>query len=141
MKTSLLISAAFVAANTLGAQGNTPACLQYEPDTVQLSGTLARHMYYGAPGFGEDPAHDQREVGFYLDLPRPVCMVAGANDVDVPKSGIRRVQLILDEQGYARLRPFVGKRVALRGTLLGAFTGHHHTPVLLRVLTPAHVDQ
>jgi hypothetical protein len=113
-------------------------CFRYEPDTVRITGTYARHLYYGAPGFGEDPKHDEKEVGFYLELPTPICTAPGADDVDIAKTGLRRIQLVLDGQkDYDRLRPFLGKRVTLRGTLFGAITGHHHTPVLLSVVKPA----
>jgi hypothetical protein len=30
------------------------------------------------------------------------------------------------------LRPRLGQRVVLRGTLFAAFTGHHHAPLLLQ---------
>ena len=123
------------------AQGRPPTCLSYEPDTVRVTGTLARHMYYGAPGYGEDPRHDAKEVGFYLDLSVPICMRSGGDDVNAAKSGIRRIQLVLDEQGYARLRPLLGKRITLRGTLFGAITGHHHTPILLTVSKPVQVER
>jgi hypothetical protein len=114
-------------------------CFRYEPDAVNITGTLARHMFYGAPGFGEDPEHDEKETGFYLELAVPLCTVAEQDDIDRPLTGIRRVQLVLDAAGYARLRPFLGRRVTLRGTLFGAITAHHHTPVLLDVLTPVQV--
>lgn len=113
------------------------ACLRYGPDTVAITGRLTRHLFYGAPGFREDPVHDEREPGFYLHLARPVCAVAGSRDTgDEARRGVRRVQLVLDSAGYVRLRPFLGRRVILRGTLFGAFTGHHHAPLLLDVLTP-----
>ena len=50
-----------------------PGCLPYGPETVSITGTLARHMFYGAPGFGEDPQHDHKETGFYLELATPIC--------------------------------------------------------------------
>jgi hypothetical protein len=49
------------------------------------------------------------------------------------------VQLILNREGYGRLRPYVGRRVTLRGTLSGAITGHHHAPLLLTVIEPVPV--
>jgi hypothetical protein len=67
-------------------------------------------------------------------------MEPGTDDVDVAKTGVRRIQLVLDQQGYDSLRRFLGKKVTLRGTLFGAITGHHHTPVLLSVVKPAHVE-
>jgi len=138
---AILVLAGAVA--NLGSPSRRPIveCLRYEPDTVRIRGTLARHMYYGAPGYGDTPARDEKEVGFYLDLSTPVCMAPGADDVDVAKAGIRRIQLVLrDQADFDRLRPFLGKTVALRGTLFGAITGHHHTPVLLSVVEPAHVE-
>jgi hypothetical protein len=112
-------------------------CLRYEPDTVRITGKLARHMFYGAPGFGEDPKHDAREPGYYLELAKPICTVAGdVESGDAARMDVRRVQLVLDQRGYERLRPLLGATVTLRGTLFGAITGHHHAPVLLTVLRP-----
>jgi len=123
------------------AQTSRAPAYRYEPDTVRITGTLARHMYYGAPGFGEDPKHDEKEIGFYLDLSSPICTDAGRDDGDVATKGVRRIQLVLDPEGYARLKPFLTRRVTLRGTLFGAMTGHHHTPILLSVSKPIHVER
>lgn len=113
-------------------------CLPYEPDTVRISGTLTRRMFYGPPGFGEDPKHDQKEVGFYLEPAAPLCTVASQDNE--AKDRVRLVQLVLDSAGYARLRPRLGRSVTLRGTLFAAITGHHHTPILLIVVKPARVE-
>lgn len=125
------------------AQGATHThCLRYGPDTVALTGHLERHMYYGAPGFGEDPAHDAQEVGFFLDLRAPVCAAGGrSGQFGEPHHGVRRVQLVLDSAGYARLRAQLGKTVTLRGSLLPSQSGHHHTPIILDVLKPVHVER
>jgi len=131
----MLAAVALVFSLAGGPQGAQP-CLRYGPDTVTVAGTLSRHTFYGAPGFGEDPRHDEKETGFYLELPAPVCMTSGHDDGDTARAGIRRIQLVLDAAGYARLRPLLGKRITLRGTLSGAITGHHHAPVLLDVEKP-----
>jgi hypothetical protein len=106
-------------------------CLHYEPDTITLSGQLTRRTFFGAPGFGEDPKHDEKETGYYLSLPHNVCTVATHDDE--AHKGVHLVQLVLDSAGYAHLRPYIGKTVSINGTLLAATTGHHHTEVLLRV--------
>jgi Domain of unknown function (DUF4431) len=136
----MLAFVALVVSVMVGPQAAQP-CLRYAPDTVRIAGTLSRHTFYGAPGFGEDPKHDEKETGFYLDLAVPICMAPGGDDIDVAKPGIRRIQLVLDADGYARLRPFLGKRVTLRGTVFAAVTGHHHAPVLLDVATPVRVER
>ena len=133
----------FLAALIFAAPSHaTPAtCIRYEPDTVHVTGQLTRKTFYGAPGFGDDPKHDEKETGFYLELSSPICTQPGADDVDTAKTGIRIVQLVLDSAGYARLRPFVGQRVTLKGTLFGAISGHHHAPVLLDVTRPVKVGR
>ena len=118
-----------------------PGCLPYGPETVSITGTLARHMFYGAPGFGEDPQHDHKETGFYLELATPICTLAGRDDYDRPLTGVALVQLVLDQAGYTRLRPLLGRRVTLSGTLFAAITGHHHAPVLLDVLKPVELKR
>jgi hypothetical protein len=71
-----LLVAAFV--RGLAAQPAVrSSCLRHEPDTVRLTGRLERHMYYGPPNVGEDPAHDEQEVGFYLGLAAPICAKGG----------------------------------------------------------------
>ena len=131
---------AVVLALAMSSQTRPRECLRYGPDTARITGVLTRHTFYGAPGFGEDPKQDQKETGFYLDLPTPICMVRGRDDPDDAKAAVRRVQLVLDSAGYAKLRPHLGRRIALRGTAFGAITGHHHAPVLLEVLKPVRVE-
>ena len=133
----LLIAFLFAAAAppVSATTASSPVCLRYEPDTVRLTGRLVRHMFYGAPGYGENPKHDEKETGFYLELPQPVCTVA--DRYYEAKPSVRLIQLVLDSAGYARLRPSVGRSVTLRGTLFAAFTGHHHAPILLTVAMPS----
>jgi hypothetical protein len=56
-------------------------------------------------------------------------------DLNPAKKGVGRIQLVLSPDAYAAYKELVGKRVVVSGTLFGAITGHHHTPVLLTVLT------
>jgi len=41
--------------------------------------------------------------------------------------------LVLNKEDGERVRDLLGKRVVATGTLFGAHTEHHHTPVLLTV--------
>ena len=116
-------------------------CVRSEPDTVQLAGRLERHTFFGAPNYGETPRTDARETGFYLALASPICSTGGSDPArNDSRTGVRRVQLVLDAAGYARLRPFLGRQIALRGTMFASFMGHHHAPLLLMVLTPVRVS-
>lgn len=117
------------------AQRPGSPCLRYESDTVALAGTLRRETFPGPPNFESVGRGDRPETGYYLHLASPVCTVADSNNDAVP--GARLVQLVLDSAGYARLRPRLGRRVQLRGILFAAMSGHHHAPVVMRVLEPA----
>jgi hypothetical protein len=136
---SLILALWFVALGPAAAAPADAACLRYEPDTVRITGSLARHVFYGQPGFGEDAKHDANEVGLYLELAAPVCTLATADNES--KSGVRQVQLVLDSAGYSRLRPAIGKTITLRGTVFAAITGHHHSPILLQVLKPVRLER
>ena len=72
------------------------SCLEYEPKVVTLSGTITRHLEYGPPNYGEDPAHDDKEIYWYLDLDKSIC-VSGKNE-DSPEmegeNGVRQLQIV-----------------------------------------------
>jgi len=88
-------------------------------------------MEYGAPGFGEDPVHDEKEVYWYLDLDTPICVNGGSDDsFDEEESGIQRLQIVYGR--YPRGRGWIGHRVSIAGTLFHAENGHHHTKVLIQ---------
>jgi hypothetical protein len=119
------------------AHGTGPVCLRYEPDTVAIAGILTRKTFPGRPSYESVKEGDEPETGFYLEVPIPVCTIASpdsASDNNGSLHDIRLVQLVLDSAGYARLKPRLGRQVTLRGTLFAAFTGHHHAPMLLRVV-------
>jgi hypothetical protein len=111
-------------------------CLQYEPHEVSMTGKLVRRTDPGSPNYESVENGDQPETYFYLELSAPVCTLAAStdpNDPDVALHDVHLVQLVLDDAAYKRLRPKLGRRVTLRGTLFAAITGHHHAPLLLQV--------
>jgi hypothetical protein len=107
--------------------------VSYQPAVVELKGTLTLRRYYGPPNYGENPKTDTKEAMFILILSQPV-NVRGNPD---PKAGfdrqsvknIRRIQLVITMP----YKEFIGKKVLVKGTLFHAFTGHHHTKVLMEV--------
>jgi len=96
---------------------------------------VVRLTFPGAPNFESVAQGDAPETGFYLRLATPICTQA-TNDVDDAKAGVTLVQVLLDADGYARLRPSIGQSLTLAGTLSGALSGHHHAPVLLAIDRP-----
>lgn len=108
-------------------------CLRYEPVKVNLSGRLLRKTYPGPPNFESVAEGDLPETGYYLKLSSPLCTQAQEGEEAGGHQDLQMVQLVLDQEQYEALRPLLGKRVSLEGSLIEASTGHHHTPVLLTV--------
>ena len=108
------------------------ACLDYEPAIVTLTGTITKHLEYGQPNYGEDPAHDAKERYWYLDLDNPICVNSGKNDVSLEpeEKNVRRLQIVY-MSGYPKGGDWINHRASITGTLFHAITGHHHTAVLI----------
>jgi hypothetical protein len=107
-------------------------CLEYGPAIVALTGTIVRHMEYGPPNYGEDPAHDAKELGWYLQLHDPIC-VNGKKDTSEEteeENNVRKVQIVYPN-GYPKGDHWISHRASITGTLFHAVTGHHHTKVLI----------
>ncbi len=101
-----------------------------------LSGKLERMTFPGRPNFESVAEGDEAETGFYLSLSNKLCVDGDKNAADsYPQSGIQLVQLVLEKEGYEKLRPLLGRNVTLEGTLYAAHTGHHHAPVLMQSVT------
>src|SRR4051794_28659648 len=119
--------ATVVALAAVGCARADGQCLRYEPDTVRISGILTRETFPGRPNYESIQDGDEPETGFYLHLPRPLCMHGSAgDDVNHDTTGVTHVQIVLDPAGFNALRPYLGTIVDLRGTLFAAHTGHHH---------------
>ena len=70
-----------------------------------------------------------------MTLESPICIkqdVAGPN-LNPSQKDVWRVQLVLNKEDGERPKALLRKRVVAIGSLLGAHTGYHHTPVLLTV--------
>lgn len=128
-------SAAGVAAVPDAPSPPAGTCLPYEPARVTITGRLERRLYYGPPGFGETPAVDQQEVGFYVIPDNPLCTFNQDGMFNGATSGVELVQMVLDSAGYANARPHLNSRVRAKGTLFGELSGHHHAPLLLTAET------
>lgn len=113
--------------------GADAGCLEYAPAQVTLSGTLKRLTFPGRPNYESTSRGDEPETHFYLALHKPLCTVGDPESADsYPQQNVSLVQLVLDDSGYAKLKPRLGQKMALSGTLFAAHTAHHHAPVLLR---------
>lgn len=129
-KRILLLLIATLISDSAGA---AQQCLRYEPAVVALSGTLVRKTFPGPPNFESVEAGDRAETGYYLQLASGICTRAAKDDDSGDHDGVKEIQLVLSGPQYEALRPKLGARVTLTGSLFEAHSGHHHTPVLLMV--------
>jgi len=125
----------------LALAAQSPAsCVRTDADTVALRGVLERRTYPGRPNYESVSQGDEAEAGFYLRLTAPLSVCPDSTSPDRwPIDGGDLVQLLLDQHGYDRLRPSLGKRITLRGVLAEGYSGHHHTAFLLAVEAPRYL--
>lgn len=118
-----------------GQSQPTSKCLRYEPEVVTFAGTLVRKTFPGPPNYENVKNGARAETYWLLDLTTSACVDedTAAPDLNPAQAGVREIQLVLQLQQYARYKALVGKKIVVTGTLFGEHTGHHHTPVLLKV--------
>ena len=110
----------------------TSACLSYEPTEVTLVGVVNFKMFAGPPNYESIASGDRAERVVLLELKEPICVRGKSPDlINEPRDGITTVQLVIMSSSPVTL--VEGRNVAVTGTLFGSHTGHHRTPVLLRV--------
>jgi len=131
VKKSILSIACWLALGPLGSDA-AARCLAYEPTRVTLEGTLTSRSLPGPPNYVSIARGDHPETIFLVTLDQPICVSADPSSRMNARShaGITEVQLAPNSQ---RPRRFVDKRVRVSGSLFGAQSRHHRTPVVLNV--------
>src|SRR5215472_16788896 len=105
-------------------------CLTYEPTVVRITGTIIERTFPGPPNYESIKDGDEPETYWPLVLRGPVCVDQGdpGDLINEGKKGIRRIQLVLHDEGaYDKYHRLLGKRVVATGTLYGSHTAHHKT--------------
>jgi hypothetical protein len=107
-------------------------CLEYEPVTVEVVGTLKEEVFPGRPNFESIAQGDEPEDCLILHLDKTICVKGKKNDPYYPPHSIvDKLHLALTiEDSTEKL---INKKVAVKGNLFSAHTAHHHTTVLLQV--------
>ncbi|MGO4706371.1 DUF4431 domain-containing protein [Microvirga sp. 2MCAF38] len=122
------LSLAFVGALSVKAQASD--CLSYE-NPVAIEGVLMRATYPGPPNYQSVAEGDVAETYFFLKPTRSFCVNAADDGLGDAVEKVTRIQLVLSGAQYSQLRRWIGRRLRLKGSLFGAITGHHRTPVLM----------
>lgn len=134
---------AFVLFLALLAPGSAFArCLKYEPAVVTLKGTLSTKVVPGPPGYVSAAKGDLPETIILLKLVDEICVLSDGSSYYNVRSHTRVGEVQL-ELPLLEAKKFEGKQVRATGSLYGAHTGHHRTPVVLRVegVRPEHHPQ
>lgn len=110
----------------------TARCLHYEPSPVTLTGEVRSRTVPGPPNYSNIARGDIPEKIYLLELSEPVCVSGDptSNLNNKSQADLTEIQLSIPAE---KVRGLVGRRVQVSGTLFGAHTGHHRTPVVLRV--------
>jgi len=100
----------------------------------ELMGKVTTVAYYGPPGYGEDPAHDQKLTAFILNLDHPIRAVALNGDELSFTTQTQELQLVGHEQvSLLKRAAKKGETVTLRGELFSSHTGNHVRDLLMNV--------
>jgi Repeat of Unknown Function (DUF347)/Domain of unknown function (DUF4431) len=126
---------------TLGTALGDWTIVTYEPEIVELVGTLELQTFPGPPNYESIQKGDDIERHFYLKLNKPVDVLSKSKNSTMNHSetekNVKIMQLVIDGGNSALWNRFrkVGKggQVKILGTLFHRFTGHHHSRVLINV--------
>ena len=105
----------------------------FEPEISTLTGSVKLEVFYGPPGYGENPKTDKKEPTYILHLPKPINVIATdpEDELNYTARNITKIQLV--NSGNFKISSFNNKTVKVSGTFFSAHTGHHHTDVLLTI--------
>lgn len=106
----------------------------FEPSISQLEGELKVKMYYGPPGYGENPDTDKPLYPFILELNQPINVIALEDDkFNSDKFEVKEIQVVpSNEEESKLLEEYINKSIIIKGSLFEALLGHaHHTEVVL----------
>ena len=127
-----MILAFLLAATIATSPINDHGCLPAN-GKLSLAGKLVRRTFAGPPSYESIKGGDRPETYWLLALDQPVCVHLPADDASgAATARADEVQLMLDPTQYKPDRWLLGRRVVATGVPMGAISGHHMTPFLLK---------
>ena len=118
-----------------------------QDQTVVFQGILQHAWFYGPINFGKDPASDQLQESFYIQLPNTLKQQLEFWDkheiVDREANKIDGcfIELTGPIDVHDDMLTKVGKKVRITGMIFEKYSRLHHTPVLLQVKKVEVVDE
>jgi hypothetical protein len=119
-------------------KGNNTGCLEGEPAIEKITGLTYKKTFPGPPNYESIKQGDMPETRTILKLDNPICIImpdmSDITDKSVMRD-IKEVSLFFPENDvYKKYKRLKHKRVLVTGEIWAAYTGHHHTPILITVL-------
>lgn len=104
----------------------------YEPEEVELSGTLHETVYPGPPEYMSVEMGDRPEEVVILTLKNPIDVeIKGEDNFNEPEKGVRELQIVFPDSIPSAHQ--MKEEISLKGTLYHAHTAHHRRRVLMTV--------
>lgn len=104
----------------------------YEPEEVELSGTLHKTVYPGPPEYMSVEMGDCPEEVVILTLKDPIdIQIKGEDNFNEPEKGVRELQVVFSDSIPSAHQ--MKEEISLKGTLYHAHTAHHRRRVLMTV--------
>ena len=111
----------------------------YEPEEVELRGTLYEEVYPGPPEYTSVQMGDRPEKTVFLTLKEPINVELKKNTeteleediINISEKGVRELQVVFSDSKPPAHQ--IKQEVSLKGTLYHACTAHHHRRVLMMV--------
>ncbi len=115
------------------AEAPAPRCVDASrPDAiVTLAGKLTVRTFAGPPYYESIPGGNLEERAFILELPRLICFTDG-EFADGHERFDRVHVYATDHDVINVLNGAVGREILVEGQAMGAHTGHHRAPMVLR---------
>jgi hypothetical protein len=117
--------------------GVQKSCLNYEPDSVILSGIANPKLFPGKPNYEDTSSGDEVDKQWVLKLTKKICVNgSGKDDTNMESEyDVALVQLVVTgKEQWSVLHKSKGSKIAVKGTLFHSFNAHHKTKVLITIM-------
>lgn len=134
--TALLLAITLIPLPAFAGEKNEK-CLEYEPETVRVSGVIRPQIFAGPPEFSSVEEGDEPILYWILHLDEPICVNESpiAPVINFGESNIKKLHIVIvsADNLHNRRKHLLGKNVVLTGSLYHRITIWHRTKVLIVV--------
>ncbi len=135
--TAALLAAVIFYSLSFAGEANNKECLEYEPETVRVSGVIRPQIFAGPPEFSNVEEGDEPILYWILHLDKPICINESPISpvINFAERNIEKLHLVITsvDNLYNRRKYLLGKDVVLTGSLYHRITIWHRTKALIYV--------